>query len=396
MVIPSLFSRKTIVYAGMDISALNTLKEKISQTWDLLKLDETKQRILDLEGEVNDPNFWNDQERAKTLSQELNELLEEVSTWEQIAKEVDDALELAELAQSENDESVAKDVVTKTKELQKRFDDLEFYIMLSDEYDKHDAILAFHAGAGGADAQDWTEMLLRMITRHGESRGWKVEVIDLARGQEAGIKSATLHIKGRYAYGYLQSENGVHRLVRQSPFNSDALRQTSFAMIEVIPDMGEVAEIEIDENEIRIDVFRSGGNGGQSVNTTDSAVRIVHEPTGITVVCQNEKSQHQNKATAMKILKSRLHQRQLEQQQEQKQELRGEHTSAEWGNHIRSYVLHPYKMVKDHRTLHESSNPDEVLDGKIEPFTETFLRWKQAGRPKLKAGKEDNPVDVAE
>lgn len=361
----------------MSADQLLQLQQKIESTWQLLKLDETQQRILDLEGEMQEPDFWNDQDRARNISQELNNLQEEVKTWKDIQQEVEDTLELETMAESENDSELKEEVERKTQELQKRFESLEFYIMLSDEYDSSDAILAIHAGAGGADAQDWAEMLLRMITRFCEQQGWKVDILDQSFGQEAGIKSATLHVQGRYAYGYLQSENGVHRLVRISPFDAEAMRHTSFAMIEVIPDLGETAEIEIDENDLRIDVFRSGGNGGQSVNTTDSAVRIVHEPTGIIVTCQNEKSQHQNKATALKILKSKLHQLAEAEKAEEKKKLRGEYHSAEWGNQIRSYVLHPYKMVKDHRTNYEVKNPDAVLDGNLRPFMEAYLRWKK-------------------
>lgn len=357
---------------------LQALKEKIKKTWDLLKLDEKRQRIFDLEALVNDPAFWKNQEKARGVSQELNELQTELATWKDIQKEVDETVELSAMAEKEGDESLQRDIEKKSAELQQRFEKLEFFIMLSGDYDASDAIVAIHAGAGGTDSQDWAEMLLRMVTRFCEQRGWKIDVIDVSRGSEAGIKSATLHIKGRYAYGYLQSENGVHRLVRQSPFNADALRQTSFALIEVIPDLGELDEVQIDEKEVRIDVYRAGGHGGQGVNTTDSAVRIVHIPTGIVVTCQNERSQLQNKATAMHILKSKLHKKYLDEQEAEKKKLRGEYTSAEWGNQIRSYVLHPYKMVKDHRTDFEVSNPDRVLDGDLEGFMEAYLKWKQS------------------
>ena len=275
---------------------------------------------------------------------------------------------------AEPDASITQDLETKLKEVQVTFETVEFHILLNGEYDTYPVLMAIHAGAGGVDAQDWAEMLYRMITRFCEQRNYSVKVIDVSRGSEAGIKSAVLEVAGRYAYGYLKSEHGVHRLVRQSPFNADALRQTSFAMIEVLPDLGEASPIELKDEDLRIDVFRSGGNGGQSVNTTDSAVRIVHLPTNITVTCQNEKSQHQNKAAAMKILKARLHQLELEKQAAEREELRGEYHSAEWGNQIRSYVLHPYKMVKDHRTDYEESDPDKVLDGGLDGYIEAFLR----------------------
>ncbi|MBI2411321.1 MAG: peptide chain release factor 2 [Candidatus Kerfeldbacteria bacterium] len=356
---------------------LQELQQKIIDTWKLLRLDETRQRILDLEGKTLEPAFWNNQEQARAVSQELNDLRQELDTWEKIKTEVEDTLALVAIAEEEHDESLQADIEKKVLELQQRFEELEFYIMLSGEYDAHDAIVSIHAGAGGVDAQDWAEMLLRMMTRFCEQRGWRVQVLDLSRGGEAGVKSVTLHIAGRYAYGYLQSENGVHRLVRISPFDAEQMRHTSFALMEVIPDLGDIAEIEIAPQDLRIDVFRAGGNGGQSVNTTDSAVRIVHIPTGITVSCQNEKSQHQNKASAMKILKSKLHKLYREEQETEKRKLRGEYSSAEWGNQIRSYVLHPYKLVKDHRSEHESNNPDRVLNGDLQPFMEAYLRWKQ-------------------
>lgn len=362
----------------MDIAALESLKTKIKETWTLLKLDESKQRVLDVEGKVMEPGFWNNQEQAKALTQELNELQKELQTWEQIQRDVDETIELAQMAENENDPQLTKDIEHKAAELQKRFEDLEFYILLSDKYDSSDAIVAVHAGAGGVDAQDWAEMLLRMVTRFCEQREWKIEMIDISRGGEAGIKSAVFHVKGRYAYGYLQSENGVHRLVRVSPFDAEGMRHTSFAMIEVIPDLGELSEIEIKDEELRMDVFRSGGSGGQGVNTTDSAVRITHLPTGIVVTCQNERSQHQNKATAMSILKGKLHKLYLEEQDAEKKKLRGEYASAEWGNQIRSYVVHPYKMVKDHRSEYTVNNPDAVLNGDLQAFMEAYLRWKQS------------------
>lgn len=366
---------------GMDITPLQQLQQKIATTWKALKLDATHQRIFDLEAQVNEPTFWNDQERARRVSQELNELQQELHTWQQIKTEVEETLALGEMAASEKDATLTADVEQKTTELQKRFDALEFTMMLGSDYDTHDAIVSVHAGAGGVDAQDWAEMLLRMVTRYCEGRHWRVDVLDMSRGQEAGVKSVTLHVHGRYAYGYLKSEHGVHRLVRISPYDAEQMRHTSFALIEVIPDLGDITEIEIDEKDLRIDVYRAGGKGGQGVNTTDSAVRVVHIPTGITVTCQNERSQLQNKATAIKILKSKLHQRTLEEQQKEKQELRGEYHSAEWGSQIRSYVLHPYKMVKDHRTGYEVNNPDAVLEGDLTGFMEAYLRWRKGSSP---------------
>lgn len=360
----------------MSIELLEELQKKIATTWQMLKLDTLRQRIFDLEAKMQQEDFWKNTEHAKEVSQEMSTLRNGLQTWETIKKEVDETLSLARLAEAESDGALQHDLAQKTQELQKRFEELEFFILLSGEYDERDAIVAVHAGAGGVDAQDWAEMLLRMMTRFAEKNRWKVAILDKSSGAEAGIKSVMLHVRGHYAYGKLKSEHGVHRLVRISPFDAEAMRHTSFALTEVIPDLGDIADVELRDEDLRIDVFRSGGHGGQSVNTTDSAVRIVHLATGITVTCQNEKSQHQNKATALKILKSKLHQLTREKQEEEKRKLRGEYTSAEWGNQIRSYVLHPYKLVKDHRTGFEVTNPDVVLDGNLEPFIETYLRWR--------------------
>lgn len=304
--------------------------------------------------------------------QELEELRREIADLSRIETEIDELLEMAEIIAEESPE--AKEVGEKLIGLEKEIEKLEFKILLGGEYDRNPAIMAIHAGAGGVDAQDWTEMLLRMYLRWAEKNDFKTKIIDEARGQEAGIKSVTLEISGPYAYGYLKSETGVHRLVRLSPFNSDNLRQTSFALAEVMPVIEEIKEVAIDPQDLRIDVYRSSGAGGQSVNTTDSAVRITHVPTGIVATCQNERSQLQNKEQAMKILRAKLHQKYLNEQEVEKQKLRGEHTSAEWGSQIRSYVIHPYKMVKDHRTKHETADAEGVLDGNLTGFMEAYLK----------------------
>ena len=354
------------------------LQEKITAVAEQLNLSGMQEQLAGLEVKMSQPDFWNNQDQAQTVSKQANELQAELDTWKTLNSDVQDVIEMADLNAAEPDAEITADLQNQLAAIQTSFEAVEFQILLGDEYDTYPVLLAIHAGAGGADAQDWAEMLLRMVTRYAERKQYTVKTVDLSRGSEAGIKSAVLEISGRYAYGYLKSEHGVHRLVRQSPFNSDALRQTSFALMEVLPDLGEASPIELNDEDLRIDVFRSGGNGGQSVNTTDSAVRIVHEPTGITVTCQNEKSQHQNKAAALKILKARLHQRELEEQAKERQQLRGEYTSAEWGNQIRSYVLHPYKMVKDHRTEYEESDPEAVLDGKLEGYIEAYLRSQVA------------------
>ncbi len=340
-------------------------------------LDATQSRIKELQALTSAPDFWSDQDKAASVNQEMSDLQKELDTWQAIRQDIQDALDLSKMAQVEDDESFHDEILSKVETLTKRFEDLEFYMLFDGQYDKNNTILAFHAGSGGTEAQDWTEMLFRMINRFVENKEWKVEVIDFNKGGEAGIKSAMIRVQGRYSYGYLKSENGVHRLVRISPFDAEKMRHTSFAMIEVLPEIDDSVEVNIDQKDLRIDTFAAGGKGGQKVNTTNSAVRIVHLPTKISVACQNERSQAQNKETAMQILKAKLHKLELEKQAEKKQELRGDYASAEWGNQIRSYVLHPYKMVKDHRTNYESKEPDKVLDGELELFMESYLRWRK-------------------
>lgn len=271
------------------------------------------------------------------------------------------------------DASLADELAQQLRALETDFSELKEELKFNGPYDGHDVILSIYAGAGGTDAQDWTQMLLRMYSRYFEKSGWSTVVVDESAGDEAGLKSVTLEVAGAFAYGKLRGEQGVHRLVRLSPFNSDNLRQTSFAKVEVMPKIDKPEDLEIDDKELKIDVYRSGGKGGQSVNTTDSAVRVTHLPTGLTVAIQNERSQLQNKETAMTILRSRLAQLQLEQHAEKLSELKGPNQSAEWGNQIRSYVLHPYKQVKDLRTRYETSQPDAVLDGDLDPLINAYL-----------------------
>ncbi len=318
------------------------------------------------------PDFWSDQDRAKRVSKQAAGLRSELETWETFQASIGELLELAEL----EDESLHDDIQEKLSVKEKQFSKMEFATLFSGEYDKDPAILSIHAGSGGTEAQDWTQMLLRMFLRFAEDKDWDVTVLDESRAQDVGLKSVTVRVDGRWAYGYLQSEHGVHRLVRISPFDAEKMRHTTFALVEVIPEIAQVEEIEIDPKDLRIDTFMSSGKGGQSVNTTYSAVRIVHIPTKISVSCQNERSQQQNKETAMKILKSKLKQLQEQAQADQKQALRGDYQSAEWGNQIRSYVLHPYKMVKDHRSNFETSDTQAVLDGELEPLMEAYLRQR--------------------
>lgn len=362
------------------ISRIDDLRTKIDEAWRILKLEDVKEQIAVLEQATMAPDFWSDQDRAKRESQQLAELKKEFDTWNRLRMallELEEFIRLSE-EEEESDEEMLRDVDEKLKTLEKEYLHQEFELLFSGKYDANNAILSVHAGAGGTDAQDWAEMLMRMFFRYAERKEWSVHLLDESRGTEAGIKSVTFLIQGRHAYGHLKGEAGVHRLVRQSPFNSDALRQTSFALVEVIPEINEDIDVDIKSEDLRIDTFMSGGKGGQSVNTTYSAVRIVHIPTKITVSCQNERSQTQNKEMAMKILKAKLFKIKEEELQKEKQQLRGEYHSAEWGNQIRSYVLHPYKMVKDHRTDVETSDPERVLDGDLDLFIEGELRWNAA------------------
>lgn len=311
---------------------------------------------------------------AKFKAKRLNELKERKEKWEKLSQEIDDLLEIASLDKEAKDVDLRKEIEKRLKELKKQFESLELFIFLRKKYDKMDAILSIHAGAGGVDAQDWAEMLLRMYQKFSEKKAWQIKVIDESRGGEAGIKSAVLEIQGPYAYGYLKAEAGVHRLVRISPFDAEKMRHTSFALVEVLPEMGETEEIKIRDEDLRIDTFLSSGPGGQKMQKTESAVRIIHLPTKIMVSCQSERSQARNKETALKILKSKLVQYNLAQKEEEKARLRGQFQPAEWGHQIRSYVLHPYKMVKDHRTGYETSDVEGVLEGELQELIEAWLR----------------------
>jgi peptide chain release factor 2 len=301
----------------------------------------------------------------------LSSLQEEVEQWNLLAQRVYDALELATLG----DESLAGDLTSEAEVLDEEVDDLEFHLLLSGPHDRGDTILAIHAGAGGTDAQDWTEMLLRMYLRWAEARGYKTDVIDRLPGEEAGIKSAMISIAGAYAYGYARAERGVHRLVRLSPFDAAHRRHTSFALVEVWPDLDDDISVTVSPDDIQIDTFRASSAGGQHMQKNDTAVRLTHVPTGIVVSCQNERSQTQNREAAMRVLRARLIQMEEEKLQAEIAELKGEHVDAGWGNQIRSYVLHPYQMVKDHRTSYETGNVQAVLDGRLDDFMEAYLRF---------------------
>ncbi len=299
---------------------------------------------------------------------------EQAETWRGLEAKARGLAELLELAEVESDQELALAVASDVSDLAERLEEMELSLALSGEYDRRDAILAIHAGAGGTDSQDWTEMLLRMYLRWADKRGYATSVLDLTAGEEAGIKSATVEVLGRNAYGYLRSERGVHRLVRLSPFDAAHARHTSFALVEVMPEVESAAEVPLDPEELRIDVFRASSKGGQNVQKNATAVRITHLPTGITVSCQNERSQHRNKELALKVLEARLLERELERKAEEQARLKGEHVSAGWGNQIRSYVLHPYKMVKDHRTSFETSDAEAVLDGELDPLLRAYQK----------------------
>ncbi len=353
------------------VTQLKQLQTAVADALERLQLDALEAELQTLQVQSQAPDFWSNQTKAQAVMQRQAKLQARIEPWRQLQKQVGEALELAGL----EDASVQKELEQQRADLSTTFSNLKQELQFSGPYDDNDVIISIHAGAGGTDAQDWAQMLLRMYVRWAEQHGYTVTTIDQSAGEEAGIKSATLEVSGPFAYGKLQGEHGVHRLVRLSPFNSDNLRQTSFAKIEILPKIESPEALEIDDKDLKIDVYRSGGHGGQSVNTTDSAVRVTHLPTGITVAIQNERSQLQNKETALTIVRSRLAQLQAEQHLEKLSELKGPNQSAEWGNQIRSYVLHPYKQVKDLRTRYETSDVTGVLGGKLDPLIEAYLEY---------------------
>ncbi len=319
------------------------------------------------------PDFWEDAEQAQKVMQQLARLKESVEVWRGLSRRVNELLGLLELAQDEGDQTLGEEIAAEAEGLSKDLEKLEFRLLFSGPHDVKDAILAIHAGAGGTESQDWADMLLRMYLRWAEQHGYEAELLDSMCGEEAGIKSATISVAGPHAYGYLKGERGVHRLVRLSPFDAAHRRHTSFALVEVMPDIGEAIKIEIKPRDLRIDVFLAGGAGGQSVQKNATAVRITHIPTGIVAACQNERSQLQNRQMAMKVLRARLFALAEARREEERAKLKGKHVSAGWGNQIRSYVLHPYRMVKDLRTGYETGNADAVLDGHLDHFMRAYL-----------------------
>ncbi|HSW81085.1 MAG TPA: peptide chain release factor 2 [Candidatus Saccharimonas sp.] len=350
------------------IKKITRLRADVTAGLKKLGVEKLQASIADLQNQMAAPDFWQDVQAAQKIAQRESKMRAQLEPWQTLNGEVNDALELA----NAGDAGLQAELTTQLAELEKNYAILKQDLLFSGRYDDHDAILRLSAGVGGTDAQDWTAMLLRMYTRWAEQNNLKTELIEESPGEEAGLKSVSISVSGPYAYGKLKSEHGVHRLVRLSPFNADNLRQTSFALVEVLPQIDAPDEVIIDDKDLRIDVYRSGGHGGQSVNTTDSAVRITHVPTGIVVSIQNERSQLQNKETAMKILRSKLAQLQLEQHKEKLADLKAT-KSADWGSQIRNYVLHPYTLVKDTRTGHETHDAQGVLDGALNPFIEAYL-----------------------
>lgn len=332
--------------------------------------------LADLEAGTSHPDFWADTQKAQSVMRKIVALKDTITTWQQIADKASSIQELIDIAIAENDDSLKQEVQGEIDALISRFDAIEIQLMLDGPYDSRDVIMAFHAGAGGTESQDWAQMLMRMYLRWAEKKKYQADVLDVSPGDEAGIKSATIGIRGSYAYGNLKSEHGVHRLVRLSPFDADHARHTSFALVEVMPEAEEKTDLQISPDDIKIDTFRSSGPGGQHMQKTSSAVRITHIPTGLVVSCQSERSQHQNKESALRVLYARLLELEIEKREAEKAKIKGKRIDAGWGNQIRSYVLHPYKMVKDHRTEYETSNTAGVLDGEIDEFINAYLRSK--------------------
>lgn len=356
---------------------LTELKAKVKELGKLLKLEDKRKRIGELEQESSKPDLWQNKDKAQRTLSELKGLEKIVTMWEALRDQTDDLLTLTEESLGTEDRSIEKEINEELKLLREKVLSLELTTLLSGQYDKNNAILSISAGAGGTDAQDWAQILLRMYTRWAEGRGYSLEMPEISYGEEAGVKSATIIVNGMYSYGWLKAESGVHRLVRMSPFNADGKRHTSFARVDVIPEITEDIEIKINPADLRVDTYRASGPGGQHVNKTDSAVRITHIPTGMVAQSQSDRSQHLNRESAMKILKARLYERMVEERKEKIEELRGEFKETAWGNQIRSYVFHPYTMVKDHRTNTETSDVQAVIDGDIDIFIENYLKSEQ-------------------
>ena len=353
---------------------LTPYEKELDEIKDALDLQNKEERIIELERTMEAPGFWDDMDKAQKYMKELKNLKDSIETYNNLKSLYDDILVLIEMGEESEDAEIAEEAKSSMDEFASKGDEVKIKTLLSGEYDKYNAILKLNAGAGGTESCDWTSMLYRMYTRWAESKGFTTQVLDFLEGEEAGIKSITVQINGENAYGYLKSERGVHRLVRISPFNAAGKRQTSFASCDVMPDIEEDLDVEINDDDIRIDTYRSSGAGGQHINKTSSAIRITHLPTGIVVQCQNERSQLQNKDKAMKMLKAKLYLLKQQEEQEKKSGIRGEIKEIGWGSQIRSYVMQPYTMVKDHRTNEETGNVSSVLDGNIDQFINAYLK----------------------
>ena len=353
---------------------LTQMRDKIAELGNALRIDELRARAAELEQQTYAEDFWNDQENSSKILQQMKQTKDKADAYEKLAQRLEDAITLAEMAIEENDEGYVEEVENELAEIQKQEETMRLELLLSGEYDSYNAILSFHPGAGGTEAQDWAQMLYRMYTRWGERHGYDVKLIDWLDGDAAGIKSATILISGLNAYGYLKSENGVHRLVRVSPFDASGRRQTSFASVEVMPEFKDDGKIEIRPEDIEVTAHRSSGAGGQHINKTDSAIRILHKPTGIVVGCQTERSQLQNKETAMKMLISKLMEIKAREKLDRVEDIQGNKTNIEWGSQIRSYVFMPYTLAKDTRTGYEEGNINAVMDGEIDGFINAYLK----------------------
>ncbi|HVF26298.1 MAG TPA: peptide chain release factor 2 [Anaerolineales bacterium] len=353
------------------VNRLQSAQDLTRQLLERLDFESKEQKLSQFEKEIEAPDFWGNPAQAQKVMKQYNPMKAEVDSWRTFSRRIQDALELAQL----NDESLRAEMETEISAIEAELEKRSFTAMLSGKHDHDSAILAIHAGAGGTDSQDWAAMLERMYLRWMETRGFKADIVDITEGEEAGIKSVTIAVEGEYAFGYLRSEKGVHRLVRLSPFDAAHRRHTSFALVEILPQVSmDEAEIDIEPGDIKMDVYRSSGAGGQNVQKNATAVRLTHIPTGIVVTCQNERSQSQNREFAMRILRARLLELKQAEKEEERAVLRGEYTKAEWGSQIRSYVLHPYQMVKDHRTDYETGNAQAVLDGQLDELIDSYLR----------------------
>lgn len=353
---------------------IGELRNRLGELKTGLKIEPKKERIQDLDYQMAAPGFWDDPDKAQKVAQEANNLKSEVDTFTSLETKVDDLDTLWEMAMEEKDDTLVSEMESELEGAKHTLSELELGMLLSDEYDANNAIMNLHAGAGGTEAQDWTGMLLRMFTRYAEGKGFEVELLDVLPGEEAGTKSATLAIKGHNAYGFLKSEKGVHRLVRISPFDSNARRHTSFAALDVMPEIDNTVEVNINMDDVRVDYYRASGAGGQHVNKTSSAVRMTHLPTGIVVQCQNERSQLQNKERCLQLLRAKLFEYEKAIQDQKISDLAGDYQAIEWGSQIRSYVFQPYTLVKDHRTGAETGNIQAVMDGDLDLFVESYLR----------------------